>query len=171
MEISSKEIILYCFNKNSNLFLILISNLQGWGLVQLKYKFFIIKANKLFIYNLLALIKSYISFLINFFLGFFKNYFQYLKIKGMGFKIILVGLNLLLKLGFSHRIIYICMNNWRFQYLNKQLLKINSRCFFTIKNFVYSFQKIRKLNSYKKKGIFIKGSIIKIKVSSKKAKV
>jgi len=39
-----------------------------------------------------------------------------------------------------------------------------------IKNLIFNLQKLRAINAYKKKGLIIKGSIIKIKQSSKKSK-
>ena len=100
----------------------------------------------------------------------YKNYFQYVKLKGMGFKVTRVTLDLLFRLSYSHRILYLCNNNFRFDYINKQLFKVESRSLWKLKNVISSFNTLRKLNAYKKKGLYVKGSIIKLKISSKKAK-
>jgi ribosomal protein L6P/L9E len=117
------------------------------------------------------LFKIYNAFVINFLFGLYKNYHIYFRLKGIGYKMMKIGLNFLLKIGFSHRIIYLIKKNLRFSYQNKQLLKIESRSLFNLKNIIFIFQKIRKINCYKKKGIFLKGSMVKIKINKKKAKV
>ena len=75
-----KEAIIYTFNQKSNFFLLMISNFQGWLLIKLKSKFFLIKDKKLYCYNFLSLIKTYNFFLTNFFLGLLKNYLQFIKV-------------------------------------------------------------------------------------------
>jgi ribosomal protein L6P/L9E len=166
-----KESIIYTFNQKSNFFLLIISNFQGWLLINIKSKFILIKDKKLYIYNFLSLIKTYNFFLMNFFLGLLKNYLQYIKLKGMGFKVIKLDLNLMIKLGFSHRILFFYKKDLRFFFLNKQNLKLMSRNLFNIKNIIFELNNLRKINRYKKKGIFLKGSIIEIKISKKKSKV
>lgn len=166
-----KEIITYCFNKNSKLFLLSLSNLQGWSLIEIKSEYIILNNKNLYFYNFLSLINTYNFFLISFLFGLYKNYFCFLKFKGVGYKLIKVGFNFSIKLGFSHRILFILKKKSKFQYINKQLLKIESRSLANMKNIIFTFQKIRKMNSYKKKGVFLKGSIIKIKISKKKSKV
>ena len=166
-----KEIVLYCFNKYLKFFVLSISNLQGWGLLEIHSKFILIDNFGLYLYNSIHLFKIYNAFVINFFFGLYKNYHIYFRLKGIGYKIMKIGPNFLLKIGFSHRIIYLIKKNLRFSYQNKQILKIESRSLFNLKNIIFIFQKIRKLNCYKKKGIFLKGSIIKIKINKKKAKV
>jgi ribosomal protein L6P/L9E len=115
--------------------------------------------------------KKYNFFLINFFFGLYRNYHIFLKFKGVGYKVIKIGLNYLFKIGFSHRVIYLLKKNLRFNYYNKQLVKISSRSSTILKNCIFIFQKISKINSYKKKGFFLKGSILKIKINKKKSKV
>lgn len=122
----------------------------------------------MYLYNSTFLIKMYFSLLFNFFLGFYKNYSQYLKLKGVGFKAVVINLGLLIKLGYSHRVLYLFVKDLKFFYINKQLLQIEGRCVYKLKNLFYKFQTIRKSNVYKKKGIFLKGVILKMKVSNKK---
>lgn len=164
----SKELIIYCFNKKSKIFLLLISSIQGWGIFQIKYSYILVKEKKIYLYNSISLIKTYFFLLSSFLLGLFKIYFQYLKLKGMGFKAVVISFGLLLKLGYSHRVLYIFLNDLKFSYIHKQLLQIESRCLYKLKNLFYKFQKIRKSSVYKKKGIFLKGVILKVKVSTKK---
>lgn len=166
-----KEIIVYYFNRYSKNFIFSISNLQGWGLLEINSKYLLLDNYGIYLYNVLHLFKRYNFFLINFFFGLYRNYFIYLKFKGVGYKIIKIGLNFLLKVGFSHRIMYLLKKNLRFNFYNKQLIKIESRSLSVLKNCIYVFQKISKLNSYKKKGLFLKGSIVKIKINKKKSKV
>ena len=104
------------------------------------------------------------------FLGFQKGYFQYLKLKGMGYKFINTGNNIILKFGFSHRIVYVNSIDTQSKFITKYLLGLESRSLWTLKRIVQSFINVRKKNVYKKKGIFLKGCLINIRVSSKKAK-
>merc|ERR1711966_408793 len=99
-------------------------------------------------------VKSYLSFLTIFFFSFYKNYKHYLKLKGMGFKVICSNLNLLFRLNHSHRILYIFSKNFRFTYFNRQLFKIEGRGLGKLKNIIYDFCNLRKLNAYKKKGLY-----------------
>ena len=88
----------------------------------------------------------------------------------MGYKNLILGSHLLLKLSQSHRLVYKVKKNIKVFYVNKQVLHIQSKCLNKLKNLIYFFQKFSKINAYKKKGIFLKGSIISTKVSSKKSK-
>jgi len=93
----------------------------------------------------------------------------------MGFKLVALKSNLknnilFFKLGYSHRICFIFKTDLKFIYLNKQTFGLESRDLLEIKQVVYQTMSLRKPNAYKKKGIFLKGSVIKIKASSKKAK-
>jgi len=131
----------------------------------------LVKKNRVYLYNFIFYVKSYISFFKFFILGFYKNYFHFLKLKGIGYKIILFSLNIIIKLGFSHRILFLLKKDLKVQYINKQLLKIESRYLNIVKNTIFMFINIRKINLYKKKGFFFKSPIIKIKISNKKSKV
>jgi|TARA_B110000503_G_C7127825_1_gene405464 ribosomal protein L6P/L9E len=88
----------------------------------------------------------------------------------MGYKFINVSNNIVLKFGFSHRIIYSVYSNIYCLFINKYLIKLESRSFSDLKKVVYLLRSIRKNSMYKKKGIFLKGSLISLKISSKKAK-
>ena len=89
----------------------------------------------------------------------------------MGYKIMRLNLNLIIKLGYSHRIMFFCQKGLNYTFITRQLLKLESRSLFHEKDLIMLFRILRKFNSYKKKGIFIKGFIFKSKISSKKSKV
>jgi ribosomal protein L6P/L9E len=164
------EIVIYYYSIKKHFFFIIVSNVQGWSIINLKYKLIVIRNNKFYVYNLLLYIKTYNTYLTNIFLGYLKNYSQYVRVKGMGYKVVTLNTILLVKLGFSHRILYLFTNDFRLNYLNKQLLIFKSRCTYLLKQNIYLFQHIRKINSYKKKGIYIKGALIKVKINTKKSK-
>ena len=50
---------------------------------------------------------GHLSFISSIFLGFQKGYFYYLKLKGMGYRFLIRNNNVILKIGFSHRVIYV----------------------------------------------------------------
>jgi len=114
--------------------------------------------------------RSYFSLLKIIFWGFNKGYIQYLKLKGMGYKFVHISNNIILKFGFSHRIIYAVYSNVYCLFINKYLIKLESRSFLDLKRVIDSLSNVRKNSIYKKKGIFLKGSLISLKISSKKAK-
>jgi ribosomal protein L6P/L9E len=104
------------------------------------------------------------------FLGFQKGYFKYLKFKGVGYKFVTTLNNLSLKFGFSHRIAYVNYINTKCKFISRHFLHLEVRSLLTSKSIVQSFNNIRKKNIYKKKGIFLKGSLIHTRISSKKSK-
>lgn len=114
--------------------------------------------------------KSLISLLALTFLGFQKGYFNYLKLKGMGFKFKHCESNIFLKFGLSHRIVYSTYINTYCLYINKYLIYLETRSFWDLIAVRQFFNSIRRNSTYKKKGIFLKGSLINIKSSSKKSK-
>ena len=164
----SKNIITYCFLQKQKKFVLIITPCRGWGIISSQNVYFLMKERKTFFF--LSYLKSYVSFLATIFLGFKKGYFQYLKLKGMGYKFINTSNNIIIKFGFSHRQIYINFIDTKCKFITKFLLRLEARSFFTIKKIVHSFISSRKKNVYKKKGIFLKGSLIDIRVSSKKSK-
>jgi ribosomal protein L6P/L9E len=109
-------------------------------------------------------------FLLKSFLGYYKNFIQYLKLKGMGYKITTNYCSLVFKLSQSHRLVYKIQRNIKITFLHKQALILKSKSLHLLKNIVFFLQKFGKKNAYKKKGIFFKGMIISVKVNSKKSK-
>ena len=154
----SKEIILYSLIVNDFFCLILLSMFRGWLIIQIKFR--TNSKNQIYSYQ----------YIFNIILGFIKNFKKMLKIRGMGFKVSVVKTKLIIKIGLSHRIIYILENNLKIKYNNKQFIIIYSRCLSSIKNFYFLFQKFNSKNKYKKKGNFFKGIIYFLKFNSKKTK-
>lgn len=166
-----KELTIYFLYWNNFFFYCVISTTQGWGIIKLKHNYLINKFELIQFFVKKKKYKSYISFLSVFFFGFYKNFLKYFQIKGMGFKIIRLGLNFILKLGYSHKIFYYSQLNLNILYITRQLITMESRSLFYIKPLSNILRSLRKINNYKKKGIFCKGFIVKNKISSKKAKV
>ena len=121
-------------------------------------------------FNAIILSKAYILFISNLFLGFYRNYVYFLKLKGMGFKMLWHFGGIILKLGFSHRVLFIRQKEVLFTYLNRHLLKVEGRSLLFIKTILFKFMRVRIKSVYKKKGVFLKGSLVKFKVTSKKSK-
>jgi hypothetical protein len=167
----STELIVYLFKKKAVSCLFTLSPNRGWGVIKIYNAFYLFKARSIKFYTHSIQCKSHRVFFLIFFLGFHKNYLQHLQLKGMGFKILLLGKHFFLKLGLSHRIIFIVKNSFHFFYERRQLLTIESRSLCKVKVIAQKLQLLRKLNSYKKKGIFFKGCLFKPKLSSKKAKI
>jgi hypothetical protein len=162
------NVISYYFSHNKKVIGLILSASKGWGLLNLKYRVGLVKNTEMHLFP--AHDKSSINWLKSILFGFQKGYFQYIHLKGMGFKFIIVKNVIIFKLGYSHRILFLSNVDTQVIYLSKYLIKIDCRSITQLKQIVHSFLKIRKKNAYKKKGIFIKGSIIKLKLSSKKSK-
>jgi len=167
------ELIAYVYRTKSFIFLILISVLRGWCLIikniqkcfSCKY---LIKKDYLFFYSNHFLLNNF--YFLNSFLGLFQNFIFFLKIRGMGFKSSTIKANLILKLGYSHIILYKIEKQIQLLFINKQFFIIRGRCVFGLLELIYFFKEINKKNSYKKKGIFLKGIFFSFKVSNKKSK-
>ena len=167
MNFISNKVVTYYFIKNKIIFVLVISVNKGWGFLKLKQYFFIKKSQ---LYYIVVNNKSYLSFLTIIFLGFYRGYFRFLKLKGMGYKFIRLKDNIIIKFGFSHRLIYMNQINIYCLYISKYTLRFESRSCWQLIKVANYFTNIRKNNVYKKKGIFIKGSVNTIKTSSKKSK-
>ena len=148
--------------------MLVLTSSKGWGITVCQKNYFMVKDKNFFYF--LSHMKSYLNLMSIIFLGFQKGYFQYLKLKGMGYKFINTSNNIILKFGFSHRIVYVNAIDTKCKFITKYLLGLESHSLWTLKRIVQSFINIRKKNVYKKKGIFLKGCLINIRVSSKKAK-
>ena len=153
----------YFFKQNTFSYLLVLSNLQGWGILKccVHASFY----NNFFDYYYKKDTQVNI-----FILGFYKNYTCFLKLKGMGFKTVVVNKNLIFKLGCSHRITYVLKKNVLVILEQKYLIQINTRSLNTIKNAISILKSIKIPSPYKIKGVFIKGSYISLKISSKKSK-
>lgn len=155
--IVNKNIIIYN-NINvfsNNIFLIIISLRLGWSLIKLKQN------NNLAINNLLY--------------GYNKLYKFFFKLKGFGYKW-KYNLNnnikknsIYLKLGFTHRISVIIKKNIKYK-MNKKRFIIKSRSYKLVRNNLNFLFILFKKFLYNKKGIYLRGTKYKIKISKKKSK-
>jgi ribosomal protein L6P/L9E len=161
----TKELTFYSIKKKNNYFLLFLSIAQGWGITKIRSKVSFDNSFKSIFFS-----ETYSCFFSNLFLGFFRNYFYFLKVKGMGFKMIGHIFGIIVKLGYSHRVLYSRQKELAFTYLNRHLLKIEGRSLSLIKTSLFQFIQLKKKSIYKKKGIFLKGSVLKIKLTSKKSK-
>jgi len=88
----------------------------------------------------------------------------------MGYKFAIYNKKIIIKLGYSHRILIKEIKNVLMCYKAKQLLLLKSRNLGELSKLMFSLKLLRKVSSYKKKGVFLKGFIIKLKTSNKKSK-
>ena len=88
----------------------------------------------------------------------------------MGFKILGHSLGFILKLGFSHRVFLVRQLDISFIYLSRRAIKLEGRSLSIIKDSFFRFIRLKTKSVYKKKGIFLKGSVLKLKITSKKSK-
>jgi hypothetical protein len=121
----SKNTTTYCFLQNKKIFMLVLTSSKGWGVILCHEYFFLLKDMKVFF--LLSHMKSYLSLLAIIFLGFQKGYFKYLKLKGMGYKFINTRNNIILKFGFSHRVIYTSSIDTRCCFITRYLLGLETR--------------------------------------------
>jgi ribosomal protein L6P/L9E len=160
----TKELAVYCIKKKKNYFLLYISISQGWGLTKINSKLFMPK----FKFSFFS--KVHTCFFFNVFLGFFRNYFYFLKLRGMGFKFLYHSLGIILKLGFSHRVFLVRQLEISFLYLSRRSFRLEGRSLTIIKDSLFRFMRLKTKSVYKKKGIFLKGSVLRLKITSKKSK-
>jgi hypothetical protein len=123
----SKNIITYSFIQNKKLFLLIVTPSKGWGLISCQDPYVLIKDN--FFFYAISRIKSYSSFISIIFLGFQKGYFQYLTLKGLGYKFICLKSGILLKFGFSHRIIFASAINTKCNFITRHIICLEARDF------------------------------------------
>lgn len=157
-----KEIKLFLLTDKKNIRILYVSLLHGWGLINLKRQ-----QQKL---NSFLLYKPEKYLIINKIFGYYKTYFHFLKLKGMGYKFTALNAAVCLRIGFSHKVLYLISSGIKVNYLSKQLILLKSRDLYLLKNLFYNFKNLKKLDAYKKKGLYIKGVLLKTKESSKKGK-
>jgi hypothetical protein len=138
----SKNTTTYCYMQNKKLFMLVLSSSKGWGVISCQGPYFLIREKKVFFF--LSYIKSFSSFISIVFSGLQKGYFQYLKVRGMGYKFVNLSNHIVLKFGFSHRIVYVNHINTKCKFISKYFLTLEARSLWTIKKIVQSFNNIRK---------------------------
>lgn len=155
--IINKSIVIYNNGNvfSNNIFLVVISLRLGWGIIKLS------KNNNLTINNILY--------------GYNKLYKFFFKLKGFGYKW-KYNLNnnqkkntIYFKLGFTHRISVVIKKNIKFK-MNKKRFIIKSRSYKLIRNNLNFLFILFKRFLYNKKGIYLRGTKYKIKISKKKSK-
>lgn len=153
----NKNLIIYSA-KNSeikNNILLFMSINIGWGLINLNLK------NNLYITNILF--------------GYNKIYKFFFKMKGFGYKWKYnlsnrpKKINIYLKVGFTHRISIITKKNIKYK-MNKKRFIIKSRSYNFIRNNLNFMFILFKSFLYNKKGIYLRGTKYKLKISKKKSK-
>jgi ribosomal protein L6P/L9E len=107
---------------------------------------------------------------MNLVFGFYKKFFLFLKIRGIGYRSIFSKKGLHLKLGFSHRVVIAIRSNIKLYYVSRRLSMLISRDLYRLKNLVEQIQNIKKRSTYKKKGVYLKGMIFRLKPSGKKSR-
>lgn len=155
--IINKNIVLYnvkntTYQKN---FVIFISVNLGWNMININQNKNIFLSNILFGYN--------------------KLYKFFFKIKGFGYKwkynlnYINSKNSIFLKIGFTHRIAILIKKNVKYKMTKKRFI-IKNRSYKFIRNNLNFIFILFKQFLYNKKGIFLRGTKYKIKISKKKSK-
>jgi hypothetical protein len=154
----NKNLILYKFSNLAIIqqtYLILISVNNGWVLIPLLQKKNLLLENIIF--------------------GFNRLYKFFFKIKGFGFKWkYQIGLNkkkqnIYFKVGYTHRISLIPANNSKY-ILKKRRFIVKNRSYKYIRNYLNLLFLLYKDYLYNKKGIYLRGTEFKLKLSKKKSK-
>ena len=157
---------LYFLKYKHNSFLLILSISRGWGICKCLTTSIVLDSSlSHFVFS-----KAHRYFLYNMCVGFYKNYFYFLKLKGMGFRVLGHSKGLIFKLGCSHKLLFLKKIDIVFFYLARLIFTIKGRCVLTLKNILSTILSFKKKNSYKRKGIFYKGVITKVKLTSKKSK-
>jgi len=158
----------FCFlKKNNEVFLVMVSLFKGWGIVKIKNNCYIEKKRKFIIYNNLFLMPAVLKLLNNIVLGFYREFYCFLKLKGKGYKIINYKKGFFIKLGFSHRVLLTKIREVKLYLVNKQMLILKGRNSFKLLSLISNLKTLCKVGSYVKKGIFLKGLILKVKKNTK----
>lgn len=153
----NKNLVIYKIKQKNtpNTFLILISLKLGW-----------------LVYNLTFYYNKQLNIIL---IGFLRLYKYHFKIKGFGFKWkYFVRFKkqksmIYLKLGLTHRITFLILKNSKCKIKKKRLILLH-RSYIFIRNFFkilfFCFQTF----IYNKKGIYLRGTLWKLKLSKKKSK-
>lgn len=166
----SKELISYIFKKNKKVFFVIISNFLGWGIFNVLFKSFILKKNYIVFFEGSKFNSTEFSWINNFCFGLYRKFKIFLSFVGLGYKRVFYFGNLILKLGFSHRSIFLACDDLKLVLFKKRRIKLESRSLIRIEEIRLKFLFLRLKSIYKRKGIFIKGSQTVLKLSSKKSK-
>ena len=131
---------LYFLKHKHNSFLFILSISRGWGISKCLTTSIVLD-NSL---SQSILSKAHKYFLYNMCLGFYKNYFYFLKLKGMGFRVLGHRKGLIFKLGCSHKLLFLKKIDIVFFYLARLIFTIKGRCVLTLKNILSTILSFKK---------------------------
>jgi len=136
----------FYFNNINSLNLIFFSIKYGWS-----------------VYPIISKNKSSSAFLV-FFFGMLRLYFLLFKIKGFGFKFIKIRKGVLVKLGYTHRLVVLIGKNQKIAFKSKFKIIYFARDLNVLKlNFAF-FTFFLFLCAFKKTGVFLKGTLYVLKL-------
>ena len=156
----TNTLVIYLVKHKTIAYLFILSSHFGWGLFKINKSD--ISCNRLK--------KSVISLWYNQLFGLLRNYKMFYQFKGMGFKIFVPSLGLIFKIGYSHRIFVAKHREVKYFFIIKKLLFIQSRNANTFMNLIHWLRNLKHNSIYLKKGIYIKGFLYNLKMTSKKSK-
>ena len=160
-----KEVVLYFIKTNYVNTIISISSVLGWGVTCFTNKLVFNSNIHSILFN-----KTFGSYFNNFQLGFRNMYCYILKLKGFGLKILKHYKGLILKLGYSHKILFLFTQSVSLIYTNRQALKIKGRLIDKVKMVLFDIFKLKKSSPYYIRFWRLKGEKKFIKASKKKTK-
>jgi hypothetical protein len=164
-----EEVCSFYLYKKKKSYIVIISAFRGWGLFVVKKKYLVIGLKNVLCWSLGGEAVVFERSLLSAIFGFFKNYFQYLALLGMGYKVAgYLGNKMLFRLGYSHRILLLIGLRFQVLYLSRQLFRVESRVLVCVKQLSFLIRKQRLLSVYKKRGLCFKGEALSLKESSKK---
>jgi hypothetical protein len=148
-------------------FIVILTNEFGWLILKISSsEWFLLKKTSL---QTLALSsKSFIKLFNYTNFSLFKPYVYYLKVIGRGYKFTFKTNKLVMRIGFSHKIIFKVPKNITFYFLKRYNFFLYGRSFLKIRNLMYKFLFLKKKSLYKRKGLFSKGTYFKLKKNNKK---
>jgi hypothetical protein len=92
------------------------------------------------------------------------------KIRGFGFKFIKIKEGITIKANFTHRILLLSMKNCKMSYNSKSLFNIQSRNIHHLWDSLFYLLFYYRNIVYKKLGVYLKGTLFKLKLAKKKLK-
>lgn len=112
------------------------------------------------------LYKTHFCLLESIFLGFAKKYNQPLELYGVGYTVNLSNNNIVLNLGFSHKVIY-KLPSFIFTNLDKKKIQISGSNFHRVTQFANILRNLKIPEPYKGKGIKFLDEVVVLKESKK----
>jgi ribosomal protein L6P/L9E len=88
----------------------------------------------------------------------------------MGIKMLCCENGVVFKLGFSHKLLLLKLLDSKFFFITRKSLMVRGRNGSLLRDLVSGLAQLRTTAVYKKKGVFLRGSIGQLKLTSKKSK-